>query len=102
MLCFGLAVLAFLGIDPPAARGTEALALDEAALVARSEAIVHGRVRARRCRRLPDGRIYTEYAIEVFEALKGAGRPGTTVTFREWGGEVDGIHYWIPGAGRLE
>ncbi len=85
-----------------AAPATEAIRLDDAELVARSTRIVYADVIGRRALRVPDGRIYTEYRLRIREALKGGGRRGETIVFREWGGSVGDVHYWIPGCGRFE
>jgi hypothetical protein len=82
--------------------GTQALRLDDAELVARSRAIVHGEVIARTYHATADGRIYTRYTFRAHEMLKGRAAAGGTVTFREWGGEAGGLRYWVPGAGDFD
>ncbi|GIW71017.1 MAG: hypothetical protein KatS3mg102_0559 [Planctomycetota bacterium] len=92
---------AVLLVAAPAAATTVVL-LDDDALVARAVAIVHGDVVGKRCARTPDGRIFTEYRFAIREMLKGEAPPSGVVSFREWGGELDGLRYWIPGTGRFE
>jgi hypothetical protein len=76
--------------------------LTEDDLVDRARTIVHGDVVSKRCALAPEGgRIYTEYVFRAREVLKGTAAPDGTVVFREWGGEVNGVRYAIPGVGEF-
>jgi hypothetical protein len=82
---------------------TTVVLLDESELVARAQTIVHGDVVSKRFVASGEGgRIYTEYHFLPRELLKGAAGPDGTVVFREWGGEINGIHYWLPGVGEFQ
>ena len=96
---FLAAVLAFAAIGRPVP-ATTVVALDDAQLVRLAKTIVHADVIGKQSYVAgPSGRIYTEYAFRPREVLKGeAGKDGLVI-FREWGGEVNGIHYWLPGVG---
>jgi hypothetical protein len=77
---------------------TTVVALDDAALTRGARTIIHGDVISKESFvAAQGGRIYTEYRFAVREVLKGAADADGTVTFREWGGEVGGTHYMIPG-----
>lgn len=79
-------------------QATTVVALGDAELARGARTIVHGDVVARRSVLAAEGgRIYTEYRFAVRELLKGAAEGDGTVVFREWGGEVGGVRYWIPG-----
>ncbi len=77
----------------------EELSFDE--VVARSAAIVHGKVVGSRTSWDPERvAIWTHYDIQVRAALKGG--PGSILTISEPGGEVDGKHMQIAGAPRYQ
>ena len=81
---------------------TTVVLLDESQLVSGAERIVHGDVVSKRSYvAAVGGRIYTEYRFQPREMLKGAADGDGFVTFREWGGEVNGLHYYIPGVGEF-
>src|SRR5262245_30826548 len=95
-----LAVLAAVVAAPIFA--TTVVLLDEPQLVAGAERIVHGDVVSKRSFVAAEGgRIYTEYRFQPREMLKGAAEGDGMVTFREWGGEVNGLHYYVPGVGEF-
>jgi len=94
-------VLAFAALGRPVP-ATTVVALDDAQLVHLARTIVHADVIGKQAY-VADatGRIYTEYFFRPHELLKGeAGKDGLVV-FREWGGEVNGVHYWLPGVGEF-
>jgi hypothetical protein len=77
---------------------TTVVALDDAALARGARTIVHGDVVSKESFVAAEGgRIYTEYRFAVRDLLKGRADADGTVVFREWGGEVGGTRYWIPG-----
>jgi hypothetical protein len=81
-----------------ALEATTVVALADGDLARVARTIVHGDVVAKRSFVAAEGgRIYTEYRFAARELLKGSGNGDGTVTFREWGGEVGGVRYWIPG-----
>jgi hypothetical protein len=84
------------------AHSTTVLWLDDDALIDHADQIVHGEVTSATSHWDPvSGRVYTAYTFRSFEVLKGAADQDGEVTFREWGGEIDGVRYLIPGAGRF-
>ncbi len=108
-----LASLAVLPIGPVGA--STVLRLDDGEIVDLAERIVHGRVLSKEVRRARDGvRIFTEYRVAPDELLKplprAAGIPGGppalepdgTLVFRQWGGELDGVRFYIPGVAELD
>lgn len=104
--CAALALV----VDPPRAAATTVEALSDADLVKGARTIAHADVTEKRSVRLADGsgRIYTEYRFRVRELMKGAATEAgsaavpPSVVFREWGGEADGVRYWIPGVNGYE
>jgi hypothetical protein len=94
---------ALLILIQPLATATTVVALSDADLVHGAKTIVHADVLEKHSVQLQgSGRIYTEYRFHVKDLLKGAAAGDGTVVFREWGGEVNGVHYWIPGVNGYE
>lgn len=92
----------FVGLLAAPLSATTVVLLGEDELVAAARAIVHGDVVSKRTAvAARGGRIYTEYRFRPREVLKGATDPDGTITFREWGGEANGIRYYIPGVGEF-
>lgn len=85
-----------------AAQGTSVVELDDAQLVERSTTILHGDVTHKNVRVVAEtGAYYTEYVFAVRELIKGDQPTTTEVVFREWGGEMGGLRYWLPGTGKF-
>jgi hypothetical protein len=88
---------------PPGARATTVVALSDADLARGARTIVHADVAEKRSfLHAPSGRIFTEYRFALRELLKGEESARGSVVFREWGGEVGGVRYWIPGVDGYE
>jgi hypothetical protein len=97
-----LAAIAAIALVARPISATTVVALDDDALVHLSARIVHGDVVSKTCQVAAEGgRIYTEYRFRPREMLKGTADADGLVTFREWGGAVGAIHYWIPGLGEF-
>jgi hypothetical protein len=92
---------ALLALIQPFAGATTVVALSDGELVRGARTIVHADVIDKHSVQLPSsGRIYTEYRFRVRELLKGEGTD--TVVFREWGGDIGAVKYWIPGVNGYE
>jgi hypothetical protein len=78
------------------ARSTTVIRLDTPGLVRSSSDIVVGTVESARCR-WDDShtRILTEVTVHVTRSLKGENQ---RLTLLQWGGELDGMRYTIPGS----
>lgn len=96
-----LAALGALALAAAPIHATTCLLLDESELALRAKTILHGDVTSRASFVTDGGRIYTEYRFRPRDVLKGSAGADGQVTFREWGGEVNGIHYWLPGVGEF-
>src|SRR5438067_5934285 len=94
-----LAALGALALLATPILATTCVLLDESELALRAKTILHGDVASRACFVTEGGRIYTEYRFKPRDLLKGAAEADGLVTFREWGGDANGIHYWLPGVG---
>ncbi len=104
LLALGLvaaaAVAASAGAGPAAA--STVVLLDDQGLVDEAARVVHGEVVDLRPGLARDGvRIYTDVTIRAVEVLKGQADAGGLVAFRQWGGEIGGRRYVIPGAAEL-
>jgi hypothetical protein len=96
LTCTGLGVTLLLAVRSSDA--TTVVALSDAELACGAKTVLHGDVVSRESFvTATGGRIYTEYRFAVRDLLKGAAESDGTVVFREWGGEVGGTHYWLPG-----
>ncbi len=92
----GWALLSWLGLVPTYAATLQQLSLDE--MIAQSTAIVRGKVSgAYAAARGP--LIYTYYAIQVSETLKGASQTSMTVAVP--GGTANNLRQTVPGAPEL-
>ena len=101
VLAIGLAAAAALALAVRLG-ATTVVALGDDELVALSRVIVHGDVVGKESRLAAEGgRIYTEYRFRVRELMKGEAGSDQTIAFREWGGRVGNVHYWLPGVGEF-
>lgn len=96
----------WVGLLAPLARATSFAPLPLATVVGEAPIIVRGRILGKSVDhaqgQVGEGegqrQIYTFYRMTVDETLKGSINPGTAITFRELGGERDGIGVVVSGA----
>jgi hypothetical protein len=94
LTCIGAGLLL-----PASSSATTVVALSDPDLARGAKTIVHGDVVSRESFSVAEnGRIYTEYRFAVRDLLKGTAEKDGSVVFREWGGEANGIRYYVPGA----